>query len=257
MISIPDQIKVTRAKSSEKMLLDKSRDWLGSSTRTPGIHASHLLDLRQAYWQIKHPLPLSDRLVTMFLVGKVLHGFVLGAVDGVVDLKVTDEGSKHSDILDLDYSPDKYITRKGNKIVAEFKTSRSFYAPDSVEDLSIYIEQVLIYMAAEAVTEAEVWVLYLNLKEEGRTHPQFRCYRLSLTAEELDATTMWLKREKLRLTQALDSNDFQALPLCRDFKCGRGNCEYFDDCKPEGRYGSGLKKWGDGEADQVPSKRRS
>ena len=109
MIGVPENIVITRNKASERLLLDKGKEWLEKDERAPGIHASALLDLRQAYWNMKNPQGLGDREVVMFMVGKVLHAFVLGAVEGTVDLNATDEGSHYSDDLRISFSPDKIL----------------------------------------------------------------------------------------------------------------------------------------------------
>lgn len=237
MIPLPDSLKVQRNKSSERMLLDKARDYVTKDERTPGIHASDLLDTRQAFWKHVDPQPLTDRLTVTFLVGRVLHAFVLGAVDGPasVDLNSTDDGSSISDLLSISYSPDKVL----DGIVRELKTSRSFYEPKEVKDLDTYIEQLLVYMAATQTTTSQLWVLYLNLRnEEGKTAPDFRSFDVSISQEDLASVTQYLKESREQLEGAIEANDWRRLPLCRDFKCGRGNCEYYDRCKPEGRFGT-------------------
>lgn len=237
MISIPEGVVVDRRPAREAELYDVARTWLAKEERTPGIHASGLLDPRQGWFNIKFPGPLPDRLVTMFMVGKVLHAFIIGAHAGAVDLGATDAGSRSSS-LGYDYSPDLFY----DGMVREVKTSRSFYEPTSIDDLSMYIEQVLTYMAATETLESELWVLYLNLKDEtGKTSPAFRCYSVQITADELAATKTEIADTANMLQAALDSPDdqsFRTLPLCREWKCGARNCEYYDQCQPEGRYGT-------------------
>jgi len=237
VITIPAGVVVDRAPAREVELYDVARKWLEKDERTPGIHATALLDPRQGWFQAKFPGPLPDRLVTMFMVGKVLHAFILGAHAGHVDVGVTDAGSSHCD-LGYDYSPDLFY----DGMVREVKTSRSFYEPKSVDDLSFYIEQVLTYMVATETLESELWVLYLNIKDEtGRTAPAFRCYSVKVTTEELAAVREEIALATTVLQAALDSTldePFRALPLCREWKCGARNCEWYDQCQPEGRYGT-------------------
>jgi hypothetical protein len=240
MIPIPESAKVVRSKSAEAMLAGKAREWIEGGSRTPGLHASDLLDARMAYWQRKVEKPLSDKLINIFLVGKVLHSFVLGAVDGKVDITVTDDGSMHSEELGIDFSPDALI----EGMVRELKTSRSYYEPRDVKDLELYLEQLLVYMVATGTTTSQLWVLYINLKDEnGRTCPAFRCFDFSISDHDLAKTKDYLVATAASLQTALDRNDPSGLPLCRRFKCGEGNCQWWEDCRPDGRYGLSPKKW--------------
>lgn len=237
MINIPDSVTIQRLKAREGELYQVGREWLEKDERSPGIHASGLLDPRLAWFNSKFPGPLPDRLVTMFMVGRVLHAFVLGSHAGSVDIGVADVGSRRCD-LGFDYSPDAFLDGK----VREVKTSRSFYEPKSLDDVSMYVEQLLVYMVATETTESELWVLFLNLKDEsGKTSPAFRCYTVRVSSADLAALRATLAATTATLQAALDSPDpevFRTLELCRPWKCGAKNCEYYDQCQPEGRYGT-------------------
>lgn len=236
-IPLPESLTVKRNNTSERMLLDKAKDYVTKDERTPGIHASDLLDTRQAFWKHVDPQPLTDRLTVTFLVGRVLHAFVLGAVDGPesVDIVRTDDGSSQSDILGISYSPDKVL----DGVVRELKTSRSFYEPKDVKDLDIYIEQLLVYMAATQTTDSQLWVLYLNLRNaEGKTSPDFRSFDISISPGDLTEVTAYLKTSREQLEAAIAADDWRRLALCRDWKCGAGNCDWYNKCRPEGRWGS-------------------
>ena len=237
MIPIPESAVVTRSKAAERLLAEKARAWIEGDERSPGLHASHLLDPMQSYWQIVDPRPLPDRLVTMFLVGKVLHAFVLGSVAGKVALEYTDAWSVVSDELGVSHSPDAVI----DGMVRELKTSRSYHPAESVEDLGIYLEQLLVYMAATKTTKAQVWVLYLNIKDEsGRTSPGFRGYDFVISEADLAKTTEYLVGTRMLLEQALVVKNTAKLPLCRDWKCGAKNCDWYNQCKPAGRFGDPI-----------------
>lgn len=234
MITIPESARISRKSSSERLLIDKAREWITKDDRAPGIHASDVLNPRMAYWQRVKPEPLADRLVNVFLVGKVLHAFVLGSVDNHVDIGTTDDGSVYSDSLGLTYSPDKILDGK----VRELKTSRSFYEPKTVRDVDTYCEQLLVYMAATGTTESELWILFLNFKdEEGKTSPQFRCYTFSISTNDLLRVQDEVKAKSAALSEALRTKSYTGLELCKEFMCGKRNCPYYEDCKPEGRYG--------------------
>lgn len=234
MIPIPDSVTISRKSAREAELYDLTRTWLEKEERSPGIHASSLLDPMMAYWQHKNPLPLPNRLVTMFMVGKVLHAFILGAHAGSVDINSSDGGSADSG-LGYVYSPD--LVHEG--MVREVKTSRSFYEPKDLEDVGMYVEQLLTYMVPTNTLESELWVLYLNLKDEtGRTSPAFRCYSVRISQADLDKVREQLVGTTALIERAIATDDPSGLPLCREWKCGARNCEYYDECQPEGRYGT-------------------
>jgi len=242
MIELPESLKLQRDLRDEHKLLKAAKDWLTKEERTAGIHASDLLDLRQAFYLHVDPRGLSERETTLFLVGKVLHSFVLGTADGKEpDISRTDEGSVYSERLGLWYSLD---WDKGD--IAEFKTNRMFKEPRTIGDVDSYLEQTLIYMAAKQVTKAKLWVLLLNLRNEStrRTTPVFRCYAITITPEDLQQVTESVRRQRDTLAGAIDRRDPSALPVCRSWKCGEGNCPYWGNpCRPEGRYGRDPKEW--------------
>ena len=244
MINIPDSVTIQRLKAREGELYQVGREWLEKDERSPGIHASGLLDRRLAWFNAKFPGPLPDRLVTMFMIGRVLHAFVLGSHAGSVDIGSADSGSRRCD-LGFDYSPDSFLDGK----VREVKTSRSFYEPKSLDDVSMYVEQLLVYMVATETTESELWVLFLNLKDEtGKTSPAFRCYTVRISDQDLQALRGEIAASTAELQAAMDSPDpeaFRQLELCRPWKCGAKNCEFYDRCQPEGRYGD--PKWDSAE----------
>jgi len=238
MITVPDSARVKRNKEAERLLAAKARAWIEGEERSTGIHASDLMDLRQAFFSRTSPKPLPARLINTFLVGKVLHAFVLGAVSDAgsqnLDLRLTDTGSRESDELGIVFSPDAVF----DGIVRELKTSRSFYEPKDQKDLALYMEQLLIYMAATNTLESELWILFLNFRDEkGKTAPAFRGYTLTVSQEDLDRLKIEIKETRAKLELAIQSNDVHALPLCREWKCGRNNCDWYDECRPEGRFG--------------------
>ena len=249
MLRLPESLTIKRAPVAEQSLLQKSREWLEREKRDPRIHVSDLLDPRQGYWRRLDPKPLSDKLVTMFLIGKVLHAFVISAVEGVsADTLASDEGSRYNEELDLVYSVDKVV--KG--IPRELKTTRTYYEPKTVQDLAMYCEQLLCYMVAENVPKGQLWLLLLNAKdpETGRTAPVYRCYTVTVTEKDLALYKQAMAQTKTALTAALGANMHTALPLCRGFKCGETECEWWEKCRPEGRYGQKRpsKGWPDDDS---------
>lgn len=238
MIEFPPSLVVEPDKEAEARLYGTAKAWLEQQDRKDGIHASDLLMPLRAYWKRKTggEAGLNEREVGLFLVGKVLHAFV--EHEGLVkpDLGHTDEGSKFEPELEVWYSPDKLV---GGKVI-EVKTSRSFYEPKGLDDLDQYLQQVLIYLACENVTEGEIWVLYVNLRDDaGRTSPAFRVFRVSLDPAHLPGLRRRVKAAVVGLSRALAEGDPSDLPLCPAWICKPEYCPYFNEpCRPVGRYGN-------------------
>jgi len=256
MLNLPESLKIKRAEQAEESLMKRSREWLAQEKRDPRIHVSDLLDPLLGYWQRRKPKELSDRLVTTFLIGKVLHAFVIAAVDGDKsgDLK-SDEGQKYSKVLDLCYSIDKLV--KGYP--RELKTSRTFYEPKTIKDLALYCEQLLCYMVAEEKTKGQLWLLLLNHKdkETKRTAPVYRCYTITISDTDLKLYKKQMIEQRRLLQKALTLKDPKDLPLCREFKCGEGNCDWWKDCRPAGRYGLKKSEWKNYEGNTTKSRSRA
>lgn len=250
MLPLPKSLVITRAPEAEKSLLTHTRTWIEKEERDPRIHVSDLLDPRQAYWNRVNPQPVSNRLATIFLIGKVLHAFVLSAVDGAKGTDwSTDEGSVYDKDLDLVWSADKII--KG--IPRELKTSRSFLAPTTRKDIENYCEQLLCYMVATKQTQGQLWILLLNTKNQnGQTEPCYRCYTLTISQDDLSSFRTLVKNTRASIQHALKTKNPSQLPLCREFKCGPGNCEHWDLCQPPGRYPLKTRKaWKSTERDLI------
>lgn len=234
---LPDDLEIVRDTKQERELVVQSRAWLEREPRSPGVHASDLLDPRQAYWRAVSPKPISDRVVPTFLIGKVLHAILLSVVDQK-DLDMTsDEGSRESESLGIVYSPDLL---RGEPI--EIKTSRSFFEPKSLKDIAMYCEQLLIYMAATNNTRGHLWVLYLNLKDDqNRTAPEFRVYTIEVPKQALDHYARTCRTISDEIKLAIEKRQPTSLPLCRDWKCTERMCEWWHECQPEGRYEKGQQ----------------
>jgi hypothetical protein len=175
---------------------------------------------------------LSDREVTTFLIGKILHAFIISAADGIKGFDgASDEGSRHSKDLEIDYSID-YLGP--DKIPTEIKTSRSFYPPTGIKDLSMYIEQLMVYMVAEKKLEGKLWILYLNVKDDqNRTCPQFRAYTVQVSPKALADYKKQIVSTRKQLASALTKKVPGDLPQCRDWLCTARMCPYWKIC-PKG-----------------------
>jgi hypothetical protein len=243
MLVLPKSLDILRNKKAEVNLVRKTRAWLekDSKDRT-GIHASDLLDPRKAYYDKTQPkTPLSDRLVGLFFVGKVLHAFFLSALTGEngVNWK-SDSGSTFDKKLGFSYSPDWC---KDN-IPGELKTSRGKYEMRP-SDLALYIEQLMIYMVGKKSTHGRLVVLLTSLpapRGQGYgTYPQYRAYNINVSKADLAKYEKQLLATRKSLEKALmvkTPKVIKLLPLCREFKCGASQCPHYNICKPEGRYGT-------------------
>jgi hypothetical protein len=254
MLTLP-KLSIERNKDAEDALVEKTKQWLEAegTERDPRIHASDLLDPRKAYWNRQHKEAMTPRMVGNFFVGKVLHAFFSTTMnDGKgLSLKDTDVGGTWDKELGISFSNDWEKPSKTkaspNGIPYELKTSRTVNE-QSISDLSSYLEQLCIYMAAKKSLEGRLVVSRLMAKDAAKgygTYPQYRAYEIRWTAKDLAAYRKQIKATAALLQKALTSKkpkDIKMLELCRSWKCGEGNCGHFSLCKPEGRYGS-KGKW--------------
>ena len=241
MIEYPPSLVVEARKEKEAELYESARKWIAGGERAEGIHASDLLMPRKGYWRHKDPQPLAEREIGLFLVGRVLHSFVLHERgETQPDLNSTDEGSCYDEELRLWYSPDK---ERDGKII-EVKTTRSMYEARSLDDLDTYIPQVLIYLACKKLTEGEIWVLYINARDtEGRTAPVFRVFSVSIDPVHLrglrNRVGAAVKSLELAISTVEISGEegpWKVLPLCPEWACRPAYCAWWNKCKPEGRF---------------------
>lgn len=239
MITLPKSLDITPSKKGEEFLNKKARAWIeaqgGDRSKEELLHASDCLDPRYAYFSRLDPRPIPDRLVPIFLIGRVLHAFVICAVEGKTFDLAADGGSHVSKKLGITFSPDMNF----NKKVREIKTSRSFYEPSEPKDLAMYCEQVLIYLAGTNTTKGDIWVLYMNIKGG----PAFRVYELKITDADLKKVQAEIALITATFKKAQKEKNPQILPLCRSFKCGPKDCHYWETCKPQGRYGVPKTRW--------------
>lgn len=228
--SLAKAARLTRRRDVEERLWDRMRAWLVQQERAPGIHASDLLMPRRGYWRMVAPVPLSDREVGLFLVGRVLHAFLLeqGAL-------ASDEGQLREEQLGLYYSPDRLS--KDGRWVVEVKTHRGLREPTHSGEVETYVRQLLIYLACTRRQAGMLWVLYVNLRDDqGRTCPQVRCYELRLSERGVERAREALARDLASLRDAIRQGDPSALPLCPEWICSERLCPWWHRCQPEGRY---------------------
>lgn len=250
MLKLP-KLDIIRDEDAEDMLVEKAKAWLAKEgeERDPRIHASDLLDPRKAYWNRQSKESLDACMTGNFLVGKVLHAFFQTAMNDGKGLSLTDTdvGGTWDKTLGISFSNDwekKCKTANSpNGIPYELKTSRALNEQTN-RDLSSYLEQLCIYMAAKKSLLGRLVVLRLmakNVRKGWGTYPQFRAYDIEWTKKDLEGYRKQIVATVKLLTTALKTKkkkDIQMLPICRTWKCSKSNCQHYDLCKPEGRYGT-------------------
>jgi len=241
LIKLPP-LNIERDEWQEVRLLEEARKYIedDNKKRVSGIHASDLLDPRLSYFQTISPQPSSERQIYFYLIGKILHHFVLEVINPEIEKTATDHGTKKE--LGILYSPDE-IDKAGYPV--ELKTNRANFEPtlDNFQsEYSHYLEQLAVYMICENVMTGFLWLLYLNLKDESRrTFPAFRCYKVEMTAEQFKEVEQNIIANRDQLKKAIEERNHRLLPLCRQWKCGT-SCIRWSDCQPEHRWPATNKK---------------
>lgn len=242
MLELPG-LTIYRAELQEADLVVKARQWLAEEDlkRAPGIHASDLLDPRLAYWRRMSPVELTERQIWFFLIGRILHHFVLTIADPSTAEGATDGGTKV--VHGIAYSPDHNLD--GSPV--ELKTNRSMHEPGPdklVEQYHNYLEQLLTYMALEGVDVGYLWILFINLKEQrtNRTFPEPRCYRVQVQPDGRAAMLEQLHDTRASLEAAIHARSHTSLPLCRTWLCG-DSCSWWEACRPAGRFSLPRREW--------------
>jgi hypothetical protein len=253
MLQLP-KVTIERSAEAEADFVEITKTWLekDSGKRDPRIHASDLLDPRKAYWNRQAKETLDARMVGNFFVGKVLHAFFSTAMNAGEGMSLvdTDVGGTWDESLGISFSNDweqKCQTKDSpNGIPYELKTSRAMNEQTN-KDLSAYLEQLCIYMAAKHSLVGRLVVLRLMAKDTKKgygTYPQYRAYEITWTKKDLKDYRAQIVAIASLLSKAVKTKkpkDIQMLEVCRDWKCGKGNCGHWERCKPEGRYGT--EKW--------------
>ncbi len=241
MLTLPDILTIKRNVTSENEWVEKAREIIMSGEREEGIHASDLLDPRQYYWKRKHPLPLDDKSVMFFLIGRIQHEIEVQYRTGAKG--EMDEGSHYHKELGIWYSPDGKLTlRDGSVIPEEYKTTRSKVDPRTLaavkNSYGSYLEQLQVYMACMGVTKGSLKVLLISNQPEGETYtvPVIRVYRYEITDKFLQRIKKEIKSTVKLMNEAVKQDDHRKLPLCRYFKCSKSMCGWWDMCLPEGRH---------------------
>lgn len=254
MLKLPE-LSIERNEDAEEVLVETTKAWLQDEgkARDPRIHASDLLDTRKAYWNRQHKEEMTPKMVGNFMVGKVLHAFFSTTMNKKKGLSLvdTDVGGTWDKSLGISFSNDWEkpckTTESPNGIPYELKTSRALNEQTN-RDLSSYLEQLCIYMVAKSSLIGRLVVLRLMGKDKSKgygSYPQYRAYEIRWTKSALASYRKQIVKQAKLLALALKTKkpkDIKMLDICRDWKCGKGNCGHWSLCKPEGRYGT--PKWG-------------
>lgn len=244
MLVLP-RLSIERAEWRECEVVDKIRQWIEreNKNRSDGIHASHLLDIRYSYWELTEPPRIiPERQVFFFSVGKVLHALLLQAWNPEHNEFSTDSGTKTAE--GIEFSPD-LIRPDGAPI--ELKSNRAMREPDPEriqDEISSYIEQLVIYIILQRKREGELWILYLNMLDKtGRTYPTIRCYTITLSEAQYELVREEVLRSRDLLVRAIETRNPSGLPLCRSWRCST-TCSYWDTCRPPNRWpNTNKRKW--------------
>ena len=203
----------------ERELAQKFRDKVESFTRTveSPIHVSDILTPMKGYWQRVSPKRFEDSSVAFFNLGYSGHEYLLGQ---------DDEGGTIRG--DLCYSPDKRI-KEG---IVEVKITTKKTPATTQEELHTYLEQVVACMALDNVLHGEIWVWYVATFGA----PQLKVYNVEATVTGLKKYKKQIEAGAKLLREALNTKDPSALTLCPKTYCYRSKCQWYDECKPEGRW---------------------
>lgn len=243
------QIRVN--KKAEKVIWEHLAKYLSEDKREyqPGrYHVSDLLNPRQTFFKVLDPKPIKQESLGYFTAGRAHHEILQKVLPGTPEhrVEVTVDGITIVGTIDLMLS-----------YPVELKTSRKWTIPDTPEPH--YVDQLKFYCALTGKLKGKIIVFYITpgRKFGGKgnsTTPEFRIWDIELTQEELDEVKVKmfevaknldgvLASAKLNGPLAQVSNIHRALPLCQSFLCGgkyKGNaevkCEWYEKCKPEGRY---------------------
>jgi len=203
-------MKIERDISIEQYLLEEIQNKLINSPRS-GIHISDLLSVKQAYWRKVKPLKATKVEIIYWLSGHAHESIFLN----VADLA----HGKAKQWEDIWYTPDVFFN-----FPVEIKTSRrGFVVKPGAEEKQYdhYLKQLRYYCGSENITQGwlVVWYLVMLTPDRRQTVPDYYCYRVEFTQEELDATRQEILDLKGKLIHAFETNDISNLPDCPIWMC--------------------------------------
>ena len=213
------KLKLSLGHRREKELVQKFRDKVEGFTRTveSPIHVSDILTPMKGYWQRVSPKRFEDSSIMFFNLGYAGHEYLLGQDD--------EGGTVRGDLC---YSPDK----RNEEGIVEVKITTKKAVATTQEELHSYLEQVLAYMALDNKTHGEIWIWYVATFGA----PKLKVYNVEATTAGLKKYKKQVEAGAKELREALTSKDPSKLTLCPQTYCYRSKCQWYDECKPIGRY---------------------
>jgi hypothetical protein len=199
-------MNIIRNSDRERFLFDTMRPSFGERE---GIHLSDLLTPKQAYWKKVMPLPVTDKEIQYFVIGR-----------GHEDATHRITGYEHLPSRQWQgiwYSMDFF---DGHPI--EHKTRRGYLAKEGEEAkrYDSYLNQVKGYCACEDATTAELWIWSLLEKvDEYRSEPVLACYDVHFTQQELQEERERLLQTRNDLAYAISTHNPLPLPDCPEWMC--------------------------------------
>ena len=249
-VELPKGIRVFHDTETEALIDQRMDEWLDLSPRSPGLHASDLLDPLHSYWDREHPVP-RDRVDTdRFFTGKLGEVALVNMLDGDRD----EEGNRivnpwaggaqlTSEEFGLEYAPD--YTFKETGIPCEIKTHRGKEPHTTLEDIRYWVEQCMVYCAMMGRNDYVLLIYYLCAQPGGKG-PVIsfrRPIRLWFPDDQLEPLKKHIKELIFHVKHCYEHKTPQHLTLCREWKCGEKMCKHWEVCKPEGRYGRKYMDW--------------
>lgn len=236
-LKLPKNLQVYRSAKKEKEILQRLRDVVEGFERRieSPIHISDILEPRKAYWQRVSPKKFDDDTILYFSLGYAGHEYLLHQKD---------EGSKTEG--DLTWSPDAIETvtipieeggphahdYKKKVAITEVKITTKRKVATTKKDLKKYLEQLVSYMAMEKLERGYLVIWYVA----PNGPPQIVVFTTQATKQALGRFRKQILDKTVELRTALVAMDHTPLELCRKDLCYRSKCQWYDECKPEGRY---------------------
>jgi len=241
-IDLPPGAKATFNYTIKDELYAAMDRWLDLKPRSPGLHASDLLDPRHSYWDRVHPLPRTKDQIGHFTFGKIGEAFIICLGEVRIEIDPWAGGLQQTSAeFGIDFAPDWEI--HGQPV--EIKTKRSLTIDISRETIRYYEEQCYIYMTLMNRLDYLLLIVYPNAQDPKtrKINTDCVCVEFTMTPEDLIFMKNQLRKKIHHVKKCFDQNLPKFLPVCREWKCGPKMCGHWEVCQPEGRYGKLYRDW--------------